>query len=106
MDGQRFKALGRGQLKHFDERCAEIRRAMNYFYDQLEKLPSLKPIRVREVFRCRAGGNFYLHTHEYFRTFDPRHKGVLGRIAYTERDIREDDEHLKTSEEKQCISAP
>jgi dTDP-4-amino-4,6-dideoxygalactose transaminase len=29
-------ALGRGQLKHYDERCKEIRKAMNYFFDQFD----------------------------------------------------------------------
>ncbi len=38
-------ALARGQLKHYDERCVEIRRALNYFYDALEGLPGIKPRR-------------------------------------------------------------
>ena len=138
-------ALARGQLRHFDERCVEIRKAMNYFYDQLEAMPGLKPIRTdgsdgsyvagfysptvayfpKELsglsarrfaeavtaefggaFRCRAGGNFCLHNHGYFKTFDPRHNGVPGRIAYSDRDVREDDKFLAPSEEKHCISAP
>ena len=28
------------------------------------------------AFKCRAGGNFCLHTHRYFKTFDPMHPGV------------------------------
>lgn len=132
-------ALGRGQLKHYDERCVEIRRAMNYFFDQLEGLPGLKPLRVDEsdgshmggfynphlvydptalgglsagrfaeavtaefngAFRSRAGGNFCLHTHKYFQTFDPKHSSV--------KKIEDCpvDPHLKASEEKYCISAP
>ena len=45
---QLCSALARVQLKYYDERCAEIRRAMNYFWDQLEGLPGIRPIRVDE----------------------------------------------------------
>ncbi len=41
-------ALARVQLKYYDERCAEIRRAVNYFWDLLEGLPGIRPIRVDE----------------------------------------------------------
>ncbi|MBR7136599.1 MAG: aminotransferase class V-fold PLP-dependent enzyme [Clostridia bacterium] len=41
-------AIARDQLKHYDERSAEIRRAMNYFWDQLEGLPGIRAIRVDE----------------------------------------------------------
>ena len=41
-------ALARGQLRHFDARVAEIRQAMNYFYDGIEGLPGLTPRRVDE----------------------------------------------------------
>jgi dTDP-4-amino-4,6-dideoxygalactose transaminase len=138
-------ALGRVQLKYYDERCVEIRKAMNYFYDQLEKLPGLHPVRVDEstgctmggfysptvvydpsqlgglsskrfseavraevngTFRCSEGGNFCLHTHNFFKTFDLLHAGVPGRIAFAERDVREDDVYLKPSEEKYCFSVP
>ena len=132
-------ALGRVQLKYFDERCANIREAMNYFYDQLEKLPGLKPLRVDEsdgsmmggyysphvayvpeelgglsatrfaeavtaefngAFKSRAGGNFCLHTHKYFKTFDPKHPFV------PKEDAGRSDEELAPSEEMYCISAP
>lgn len=138
-------ALGRGQLKHFDERCAEIRRAMNYFFDQLEGLPGIKPIRVDEsdgshmggfyqpqlayypdqlgglsskrfsaavtaefngAFNCAEGGNFCLHTHDFFKTFDLLRAGMPGRIAFAARDVRDDDKHLEPSEHKYCCSAP
>lgn len=131
-------ALGRGQLKHYDERCAEIRRAMNYFYDCLEGLPGIKPHRVDEsdgsnmggyyspllIYKpeelgglssgrfaeavtaelngaggCKAGANFCLHTHKYFKTFDPRH-------STTPKADPADDDTLKISEQKQCISIP
>ena len=41
-------ALGRVQLKYYDERCAEIRKAMNYFWDLLDGLPGIHSIRVDE----------------------------------------------------------
>ncbi|MBR6791388.1 MAG: aminotransferase class I/II-fold pyridoxal phosphate-dependent enzyme [Oscillospiraceae bacterium] len=45
---QLCSALARGQLKHYDERCAEIRKAMNYFWDLLEGVPGIRAIRVDE----------------------------------------------------------
>ena len=58
-------AIARVQLKYHDERCAEIRKAMNYFWDLLEGLPGIKPIRVDEStgsnnagFYCAAGAYF------------------------------------------------
>jgi len=41
-------AMGRVQLKYYDERMVEIRRAMNYFWDLLEGAPGLQPHRVNE----------------------------------------------------------
>jgi dTDP-4-amino-4,6-dideoxygalactose transaminase len=41
-------AVGRVQLKYYDQRCTEIRRAMNYFWDLLEGVPGLRPHRVGE----------------------------------------------------------
>lgn len=131
-------ALGRGQLKYYDERCAEIRRAMNYFYDCLEGLPGIKPHRIDEsdgshmggyyspqllyfpeelgglsssrfaaavtaelngAGGCRAGANYCLHTHKYFKTFDPRH-------STTQKDYIADDGALDVSLKKECISVP
>ncbi|MBQ8341675.1 MAG: aminotransferase class I/II-fold pyridoxal phosphate-dependent enzyme [Clostridia bacterium] len=132
-------ALARVQLKYFDERCARIREAMNYFYDQLERLPGLSPLRVdtadgsmmggfysphiayhpeqlgglsatrfaeavtaefNGAFKCRAGGNFCLHTHRYFKTFDPMHPGV------PKQDDGKEETALNVSEQRFCISAP
>jgi perosamine synthetase len=42
-------AMGRVQLKYYDERMVEIRRAMNYFWDLLEGTPGLQPHRVNEA---------------------------------------------------------
>ncbi len=50
--------LARGQLKHYDERTAEIRRAMNYFYDCLEGLPGIRPHRIDESDGSHMGGYY------------------------------------------------
>ena len=51
-------ALARVQLKYYDERCAEIRKAMNYFWDLLEGLPGIRAIRTDESTGCTMAG-FY-----------------------------------------------
>ena len=138
-------ALGRGQLKYFDERCAEIRTAMNYFFDRIETIPGLTPLRVDEsdgssmggfymptivydpskfgglsskrfaqavtaefngAYKCNEGGNFCLHKHNFFKDFDLLNTGKPGRIAFSDRDVREDDKYLEPSESKFCIGAP
>ena len=43
---QLSSAMGRVQLKYYDQRCAEIRRAMNRFWDLLEGVPGLRAHRV------------------------------------------------------------
>jgi dTDP-4-amino-4,6-dideoxygalactose transaminase len=51
-------AVGRVQLKHFDQRSAEVRRAMNFFWDYLEGLPGISrrgqslPIDIEGVSPC------------------------------------------------------
>ncbi len=45
---QLSSACGRVQLKHYDERCEEIRKAMNYFWDRLEGVPGIRAHRVDE----------------------------------------------------------
>jgi hypothetical protein len=50
---QMSAAMGRVQLARYDERCAEIRRAMNDFWDRLEGVPGLRAHRVDE----RTGSN-------------------------------------------------
>jgi len=42
---QMSAAVGRVQLAHYDERIAEVDRAMNYFWDQLEGVPGIRPHR-------------------------------------------------------------
>jgi perosamine synthetase len=45
---QLSSAVGRVQLKYYDERCKEIRKAMNYFWDLLEGVPGIKAHRINE----------------------------------------------------------
>lgn len=43
---QMSSAVGRVQLKYYDERCTEIRKAMNYFWDLLADVPGLQAHRT------------------------------------------------------------
>ncbi len=54
-------AMARVQLKYYDERCAEIRRAMNYFWDLLEGLPGIRSIRVDETTGSNMAGWYAPH---------------------------------------------
>ena len=136
-------AIARVQLKYYDERCAEIRKAMNYFWDQLEQIPGLHAIRVDEstgsnmagwycpqgiyhpdelgglsvkrfcaamraegVDCCWEGANYCLHTHAFFKTFDLHNAGKPTRVAYTDHDVREDDEKCRPSENILCFQLP
>lgn len=136
-------AIARVQLKYYDERCAEVRKAMNYFWDLLEGLPGIRPIRVDEstgsnmagwycphgvyipeelgglsVKRfCAAlraeglgisweGGNFCLHTHKFFKDFDFFGIGKPSRIAFSDRDVRAEDEKCLPSEQMFCFQVP
>ena len=58
---QLCSALGRVQLKYYDERCAEVRKAMNYFWDLLEGLPGIRPIRVDESTGSNMAGWYCAH---------------------------------------------
>ena len=136
-------AIARVQLKYYDQRCAEIRKAMNYFWDQLEGLPGIYPIRVDEstgsnmagwysaqggyraeelgglsVSRfceairaegyagCWSGGNFCLHNHPFFKTFDLRNEGQPSRIVFNDHDVREEDNLCAPSEAINCYNVP
>ncbi|GIV78147.1 DegT/DnrJ/EryC1/StrS family aminotransferase [Litorilinea aerophila] len=54
-------AVGRVQLKYYDQRIAEIRRAMNYFWDLLEGVPGLQAHRVREEEGSNMAGWYAPH---------------------------------------------
>lgn len=58
-------AMGRVQLKYYDKRCEEIRKAMNYFWDLLDGLPGIHPIRVDESTGSSMGG--WYSPHGYYK---------------------------------------
>ena len=58
---QLCSALARVQLKYYDERCVEIRRAMNDFWDRLEGLPGIRAIRVDESTGSNMAGWYCPH---------------------------------------------
>ena len=58
---QMSSAVGRVQLKYYDERCKEIRKAMNYFWDLLEGVPGLRPHRVDESTGSTMAGFYAAH---------------------------------------------
>jgi len=58
---QMSSAVGRVQLRHYDERAAEIRRAMNHFWDLLEGTPGLRAHRVDESTGSTMGGWYGAH---------------------------------------------
>jgi len=49
-------AVGRVQLKHYDKRAADIRKAMNHFWDLLEGVPGLRAHRVPPDSGSHMGG--------------------------------------------------
>ncbi|MDF2721953.1 MAG: hypothetical protein K0Q59_1628 [Paenibacillus sp.] len=56
-------AVGRVQLKHYDERIAVIDKAMNYFWDQLEGVPGLRAHRPDKHSGSTMGGWYAAHGH-------------------------------------------
>jgi dTDP-4-amino-4,6-dideoxygalactose transaminase len=72
-------ALGLGQLKYFDERCVEIRKAMNYFCDEIDKLPGLKAVRCDESDGSSMGA-FYSPQAAYY----PKELGGLSSKRFAE----------------------
>ena len=54
-------AVGREQLKHIDKWTAEIRKAMNYFWDKLEGVPGIRAHRVDESTGSNMGGWYTPH---------------------------------------------
>jgi dTDP-4-amino-4,6-dideoxygalactose transaminase len=53
---QTCAAMGRVQLKYYNERCVEIRKAMNYFWELLKDTPGIHPHRVNEKEGSTMGG--------------------------------------------------
>jgi dTDP-4-amino-4,6-dideoxygalactose transaminase len=58
---QMSSAVGRVQLRHYDRRAVEIRKAMNYFWDLLEGVPGLRAHRVEEKTGNTMGGWYSPH---------------------------------------------
>ena len=58
---QMSSAVGLVQLKYYDQRCAEIRKAMNYFWDLLEGTPGIRALRVDESDGSNMAGFYAAH---------------------------------------------
>ena len=58
---QMSSAVGLVQIKHYDERCKEIRKTMNEFWDQLEGVPGIRAHRVDEKTGSTMAGWYYAH---------------------------------------------
>ena len=54
-------AVGRVQLKHYDARCSEIRKALNYFWSLLEGVPGLRAHRIDESTGSNMAGWYGCH---------------------------------------------
>lgn len=76
---QLCSAIARVQLKYYDERCREIRRAMNYFWDLLDGLPGIRPIRVDESTGSNMAGWYAPHG-----TYRPEELGGLSAKRFCE----------------------
>ena len=58
---QLSSAVGRVQLKSYDERCEEIRKAINYFWDLLEGVPGIKAHRPAKDSGSNMAGWYAAH---------------------------------------------
>jgi len=76
---QLSSACGRVQLKYYDERCAEIRKAMNYFWDQLEGTPGIRAHRVDESTGSNMAGWYAARGH-----YKPEELGGLSVSRFCE----------------------
>lgn len=72
-------AMGRVQLKHYDARCEEIRKAMNYFWDLLEGVPGLRAHRPAADSGTNMGGWYAPHGH-----YCPEELGGLSVTRFVE----------------------
>jgi dTDP-4-amino-4,6-dideoxygalactose transaminase len=72
---QLSSVVGRVQLRHVDERCREIRQAMNTFWDLLEGVPGLRAHRVDEASGSNMAGWYAAHG-----LYEP---GELGGLSVT-----------------------
>ena len=58
---QLSSAVGRVQLKYYDQRCEEIRKAMNYFWDLLEGVPGIRAHRPAKDSGSNMAGWYVPH---------------------------------------------
>lgn len=58
---QMSSAVGRVQLRHYDERSKEIRKAMNHFWDLIEGVPGLRAHRTPPKSNSTMGGWYAPH---------------------------------------------
>ncbi|MBE7031188.1 MAG: DegT/DnrJ/EryC1/StrS family aminotransferase [Ruminococcaceae bacterium] len=58
---QMSAAVGLVQIKYYDERCKEIRKAMNYFWDLLEGVPGIRAHRTNEAEGSTMAGWYAAH---------------------------------------------
>jgi dTDP-4-amino-4,6-dideoxygalactose transaminase len=72
-------AVGRVQLKYYDERNDEINRAMNYFWDLLEGVPGLSAHRPAKGSGSQMGGWYATHGH-----YKPEELGGLSVTRFAE----------------------
>jgi perosamine synthetase len=76
---QLSSAVGLAQLKYYEERCAEIRKAMNYFWDLLEGTPGIKPHRTPKDSGSNMAGWYAAHGR-----YQPDELGGLSISRFTE----------------------
>jgi perosamine synthetase len=76
---QLSSAVGLVQLKYYDERCAEIRKAMNCFWDLLEGTPGIKAHRTLKDSGSNMAGWYAAHGR-----YQPDELGGLSISRFTE----------------------
>ncbi len=76
---QLSSAVGRVQLKHYQERMEEIQKAMNYFWDGLEGLPGIRPHRPAAGSGSTMGGWYAAHG-----LYRPEETGGVGVSRFAE----------------------
>ncbi len=79
---QLSSAVGRVQLRYYDQRSAEIRQAMNYFWDLLEGIPGLRAHRPPKESGSTMGGWYAPRGH-----YKPEELGGLS-VSHFARAVR------------------
>ena len=76
---QLSSAVGRVQLKYYDQDAMEIRKAMNAFWDLLEGVPGIRPHRTAKDSGSNMGGWYMPHGH-----YRPDELGGLSLTRFAE----------------------